>query len=120
MKLNESGKTILMHWNSVWYEEDKRKENENEPTDLFVILENKRFIKSIEDAVGFHISKYGDDDIFCEAFTDLFDYYSDSDGSVYSWLDYTISELIEELKKYYVFDQEQYDIYLKKYGIRPW
>lgn len=125
MKLNRKGKELVEHWNNIWSEEVERREKAGQWVDGFCMLENAGFIKSVEDAVGWYISGYADGDGWCEAFVDFMDtwgakYPEFQTERVREWIDCTYPQFVEELKKYFVFDQEEYDEFLKDYGIEPW
>lgn len=125
MKLNEKGKLLAKKWHNIWLEEANRQEESGHFADGFVMLENEKFIKTKEDVVGWYIAGYAHGDGWCEAFTDLLNTYGAkhpeiAEKRVYSWVDITCGELLNKLKNYFEFDQEQYDKYLKQYNVEPW
>ena len=110
MKLNEKGIALLEHWNDLYWKEVERREKMGQWIDGFCILDNEGFIKNLTDECGWLIATNPED-------------YDNAIHFVLSWkwhsqetkdeefpypYGFTYGDVVEELKKYYDFEESDY------------
>lgn len=125
MKLNEKGQELWKVWLDKWKKEIEYRESIGDIESGTCILED--YVKTITDKCGFLLLTYPYmkgmakcDRAFEVVVTD-WKWNSNENKNTLCWksLNFTKGEVVEELKKYLIFEDEDYYL-CEEYGIERW